>query len=244
MTTKTKILACVLLVSGCDLYLGGDDDCQPYPSGGNEPGAIAVPAQELRDPYTGGCVYQNYPPYDPNGCYQNTGRAEDQAAPVEYYDYAQCYGVCEGLDETTCLASDSCRAIYGCRNVAADGTCAETAVFAGCWGTAPSGPVFGTPCTGLDALECSRHNDCSAVHQALESCTATSCTNVLSGFMSCIAEGAPPPPPPPPPPACETLGERDCIARDDCTPLYEGSDCTCDDTGCLCAVWTFVACSI
>jgi len=33
-----------------------------------------------------------------------------------------------------------------------------------CVGTAPSGPVNGTACAGLDAHECSRHDDCIAVH--------------------------------------------------------------------------------
>jgi hypothetical protein len=222
-----------LSTAGCDLYFGGDDDCDDWAYGG-EPGA-AVPAQELRDPYTGQCIYQSSG-YDPNGC----GAYEGDRAPVVYYDYATCYSLCEGLDETTCRAGDSCRAIYGCRTTDASGVCTD-AVFAGCWGTAPSGPAFGTPCAGLDALECSRHNDCSAVHQAYESCVPGSCTNVVSSFLYCTAEG---PPPPPPPPACDTLAERGCIDREDCTPLYEGSDCTCDDLGCGCTVWTFVSCGV
>ncbi|HUS62918.1 MAG TPA: hypothetical protein VMZ28_00195 [Kofleriaceae bacterium] len=44
-------------------------------------------------------------------------------------------------------------------------------------------------------------------------------------------------------PACaETIGEASCIARADCTPIYEGQDCTCDADVCDCAEWTFSHC--
>ena len=43
--------------------------------------------------------------------------------------------------------------------------------------------------------------------------------------------------------ACgEITVEMTCIARPDCTPLYEGVDCTCDSTGCDCASWKFSSC--
>lgn len=47
-----------------------------------------------------------------------------------------------------------------------------------------------------------------------------------------------------PPPACSDLTDEDaCIARADCTPWYEGVDCTCDEMGnCTCADWVFIDC--
>ena len=44
--------------------------------------------------------------------------------------------------------------------------------------------------------------------------------------------------------ACAEIGnESQCIDRADCTPLYEGGDCTCDELGnCECTDLHFVAC--
>ena len=48
----------------------------------------------------------------------------------------------------------------------------------------------------------------------------------------------------PPPVACASIGdETTCVDRFDCTPLYEGVDCVCDEFGmCECADWLFVSC--
>jgi len=233
MTKLTLIGLALLPLAGCGLYFGDDDGdpCAGY--GYPEPGGVAVPSVGYRDPVSGTCQYVNppYDPYCPAGCNCPVPAQTDQAAPAQY-DWAQCDGYCESLDEATCTATDSCRAIYGCTFDAA-GTCTAN-TFSACWGIPPTGPVFGTPCTGLDAQECSRHNDCSAVHPLSG--------GALGSFLYCSAEGEPPPPPPPPPPACDTLGERDCIGRADCAPVYEGSDCSCTDTTCGCATWTFLSC--
>jgi hypothetical protein len=43
--------------------------------------------------------------------------------------------------------------------------------------------------------------------------------------------------------ACETLSdEMSCIARGDCTAVYEGTDCTCYPNGCSCENLTFDRC--
>jgi hypothetical protein len=115
-------------------------------------------------------------------------------------------------------------------------------MYAGCWGTAPSGPIRGVPCAGLDAQQCSLHDDCQALHQNQTLCGTAPCSVVAANFLSCQTEGPLPPPPPPPPPPCDTLDERGCIERADCAPLYEGSGCTCDAAGCACSIWTFVSC--
>jgi len=232
------LIGLVLLpLVGCGLYLGDDDDdpCAGYDYA--EPG-IAIPAVGYRDPLNGTCQYYGggppYDPYCPAGCPcpANGGGAPSPGAQIAAPDWAQCDGFCEGLTEGDCKAADSCRAIYGC-TFDASGACTAS-TFAGCWGIPPSGPVAGSSCVGLDAEECSRHNDCSAVHQVN--------AGVAGSFLYCTAEGDPPPPPPPPPPACTTLGERDCIGRTDCAPVYEGSDCSCTETGCGCVTWTFLSC--
>ncbi len=44
-------------------------------------------------------------------------------------------------------------------------------------------------------------------------------------------------------PACELVGDAaTCNARPDCVPVYEGSDCICDPSGCTCQVHTFDHC--
>ena len=44
-------------------------------------------------------------------------------------------------------------------------------------------------------------------------------------------------------PACaETIGEASCVARADCTPIYQGQDCTCEGDVCDCADWVFDHC--
>ena len=44
-------------------------------------------------------------------------------------------------------------------------------------------------------------------------------------------------------PACGTLDENTCVARDDCSPFYEGFNCDCDANGnCVCEEWVFDTC--
>jgi hypothetical protein len=47
-----------------------------------------------------------------------------------------------------------------------------------------------------------------------------------------------------PPECADVMNEPSCIARDDCTPTYQGVDCTCDPNGnCTCDDWVFDACT-
>jgi hypothetical protein len=44
-------------------------------------------------------------------------------------------------------------------------------------------------------------------------------------------------------PACETLTtEAACTSRNDCNPVYSGTNCTCDSSGCTCQTLTFERC--
>src|ERR1043165_7765601 len=83
---KSWAVLVLVVLGGCDLYFGGDDDPPPcdYGYGGAAPDYY----QTVRDPYTGQCQdqYPNYPCDDYCGpC------AYDTAAPQ---DWGACYSTC------------------------------------------------------------------------------------------------------------------------------------------------------
>ncbi|HEY5926177.1 MAG TPA: hypothetical protein VIV11_31045 [Kofleriaceae bacterium] len=241
-----RLLALVAFITltGCT----SDDDCPLYDRGG----VPEIAANELRDPNTGVCQ-----PYGGGGgCESSCGPCLDTTQA--YPDWGQCYSHCEALDESACKTTSGCRAAYS-----------DTSFYQ-CWAVAQSGPVQGGDCTQFDAYECSRHDDCSAIH-------ATG--NPIGSFRSCAEESSIQDPgscvgevtcdalPPNCPagtiagrrngcwtgycipiadcdqlPACSTLNENDCIGRTDCTPTYEGQNCTCNANGCTCQTWTFDSC--
>ncbi len=139
-------LACLILVTGCDLYFTGDDD---------PPCALAdvAPAQLLRDPVTGLCHG-----FGSGGCPAECGPCE--ADIIAEPDWGSCNAGCEAFDSETCLDVPGCRAVF-VSNVEDDGGFQ----FHECWSIAPSGPAPGS-CAGLDAQECSRHDNCSAFYTA------------------------------------------------------------------------------
>ncbi len=143
----------ILPLTGCNLYFGGDDEpppCYDYPAGA---------PLELRDPQTGTCQYIGGG--GGGGCYGDPVPAYDVAMP----DWGQCWSQCEGLDENSCLGASGCYAAYSGFLCPPNADCLWSGIsFQGCWQTAPSGPVQGGGCTGLDAYACSRHDDCSAVY--------------------------------------------------------------------------------
>ena len=211
------------LMPACNLYFGGDG--KPDAGICNEsPPAVA----ELRDPQSGEC--QGFS--SGGGCYGYPG------IDIAWPDWAACYGPCDGLDEATCEATPACRAILVDTCPVCDALVPiQPEVFAGCWGTAPSGPIEGGGCAGLDAQTCSEHDDCRAVHTGTGTIGSDGTwTGTIQTFEYCENEVTPPP-------ACATLDENGCIGRADCTPLYQGHDCTCDASGCTCATWTFDRCS-
>ncbi len=220
------LFAYVLLGSGCDLYFGHHgDDCKAT-------GLIALPPG-ARNPVTGVCE-RSGGGTDPCGNPIPTAGASDFAgAPIAMPDWATCPGICEGYDEATCRGADGCRAVYTSSEACDDaGHCTWVDTFAACWGTAPSGPVRGGVCEGLDAQECSRHDDCSAVHAWSPAPDGT-----IGSFDHCKAE-APCTPPPggpelrnPDTGKCENFGGGGCggvpIAMPDwgfCTSVCTGLD--------------------
>ena len=215
----------VLLLCGCDLYFGGDGDDAPCVRTGD--GAKpSPPLQEVRDPNTGVCTYA-----DGGG----GGWCEDECGPCYYdepaiaQDWGACYGKCYDLPEASCFDAPGCYAAY-IEDPAADGK----TTYWGCWDTAPSGPVNDGSCTNLDGYGCSRHDDCIAVYIGRSDSTNTAYEGTK--FASCMPERALDTP-------CEAaISEMACIARADCIPMYEGSDCTCGPNGCECQTLTYDRC--
>lgn len=137
-------LACLILVTGCDLYFtDGDDDCLV---------ATTIAAEELRNPDTGQCEPFGWG----GGCGPCGPCAEVDLAPPP--DWGSCFAGCEVLDEASCIDQAGCRAVYD-----ANSNVDEPPRFLECWAIAPSGPAGGS-CENLDAYECSRHENCSAYY--------------------------------------------------------------------------------
>lgn len=150
--------------TGCDLYFNGGDDA---PCAYDDRGGVAIAYAEYRDPSTGTCIGGGgyYP------CDDKCGPCP--AAEIAPPDMGMCVSECTGLSEGTCQATSGCYASYW-DDPAADGK----RVFEGCWETAPSGPVQGI-CEGLDAYECSRHDDCSLIYSGFDGATK---------FITCASE--------------------------------------------------------
>ncbi len=178
---------------------------------------LGAPADfEYRDPSTGKCQSFGTP------CDSACGPcpAVEQPQP----DWAPCFGPCEQLGETSCLATANCHAAYS-----DDPT--PQPVFLACWELPPSGAIHGA-CIGLDAQTCSEHDDCASLYTG----PVNQPQNFSPSFERCIAK-------PGAQPACASLaGEAACVARADCDPIYDGSNCTCDKNGCTCQTETYVRC--
>lgn len=140
---RVILCAAAALLAGCNLYFdGGDQDCPVY---------VEVAPNQVRNPETGGCEDWGWGGGCDDGC--NPCLAETAPFP----DWGSCFGACAALDESDCVTAASCRAAF--TNPFNDGP----RLFEGCWSVAPSGPIRGE-CSGLDAYQCSRHDDCSAVY--------------------------------------------------------------------------------
>jgi hypothetical protein len=287
---KSWAVLVLVVLGGCDLYFGGGDDEPPCYDYGYDDSKPDIAADQLRDPYSGQCSYfgGNYPCDDACGPCPAIGVAPNP-------DWGSCYSICEGLTESSCKTTTGCYAAY-----LDDPTADGKRDFYGCWQTAPSGPIHGT-CTGNDAYECSRHDDCSAVYSDLTldaepafqflscvpesntySCEAVLCapgyhceehcygdpqTNTMDVCqpycvqdLTCASVDCTPGytcsevcetsngkttcyPACLPEEACEALQtELACQSRSDCTPVYDGTDCTCTIYGCTCQNLTYERC--
>jgi hypothetical protein len=231
MRTLGVTLVFLALLPGCSVFFGDDDatgdDCSTPVPGTNAGDGVALPPPNgggLRNPTFGDCEFF--------GC--SGGGLDGTGAPppapraaTAVPDWGVCGSPCEMLDEDSCRRADACRAIYVDRCAGSNEPCARVD-FATCWPTAPSGPVRGSECVGLDAQECSRHDDCVAVH-------FPDAGGQPATFLGCQNETAPAP-------TCGALSESECISRSDCAPIYQGADCSCTPAGCTCNQQFFVSC--
>jgi len=168
-----------------------------------------------RNPATGQCQSFGQP------CDTSCGQL--CPAGVALPDWGVCGGACDALAETQCLATPNCHASYQ------DDSAAHP-VFWGCWEMPPTGTIHGS-CASLDAETCSEHDDCFSLYTG----PVNQPPNFVPSFESCQPEVQQA--------TCATLTtETACLARVDCDPIYNGSNCTCDPHGCTCQTEVFDHC--
>jgi hypothetical protein len=168
---------CLSAASGCVFFDDDDDDvCRNYEA------TAGIQAYELRDPATGVCTgWGGGDCNDPCSVCALDGAGASQPYP----DWAMCNASCEGLAESACLTTSGCRGAY------------NGSAFYQCWGVAPSGPLQGGACSGLDAYACSQHDDCVAIHAPGANGAP------IGAFTSCAAEAG-------------TGGPGSCVGEIDC----------------------------
>ena len=139
-------------------------------------------------------------------------------------------GGCEGLDSYTCSMHDDCSAVH--HQVCDEGGFQEApAACAGAFGYCTS---EGDP---VDPGNCYEPVTCD---QTAPECPDGTTPGIRNGcytgycipLANCEAQ-----------PACgEIPAEASCIARTDCTPIYRGENCSCEDTVCTCESWVYEEC--
>lgn len=176
------------LASGCQLYFGDDDPCD---DGGDYagPGREAPAEEGRRNPQSGQCEYFGSGGSDSGSC-DACGNCWDEPNPgVPVPTWGFCESSCTGLDEAGCLATAGCRGIYGI----VDGTDDIEPQYLACWQIDQGGGPQGEGCAGLDAYQCSTHDDCVAIHFT-SGCSGgegfQDPTCVPSGFEACADEPA------------------------------------------------------
>jgi hypothetical protein len=161
------------LVPACTVYWGDDgDDDVICPLAGASDEAIAVPAPGLRNPFNLQCEFFGG---GGSGC----GAVDGDLAPVP--TWGQCGSACDGLDESACGFTAGCRTAYDHACLLTDGPCPALTPFLGCFPTDTTGPVQGA-CEGLDAFECSRHDNCLSTYSE---------NNGVRAFQLCLPELTP-----------------------------------------------------
>lgn len=165
-----RLCLLLALLSGCDLYWNGGDDA-PCQFGGADDQAFWE-GQNLRNPDSGQCEIVGGGGGG-GGCGGSCGpcayEGDTATPPVLDPDWGACFSDCSNLGPDACMAAAGCRATFS-----SDANDALTD-FLGCWAVAPSGPVEGGGCVGLDAHACSMHDDCTATYSP-------------GGFLACHDE--------------------------------------------------------
>lgn len=220
-----------VVATGCTLHFGDDapgDDCprgdSAYDDGSD--GALEAPLPDLLNPETLQCETFGY------GCDSRCGPC-DLEDPAPTPTWAYCGNGCEGLGEADCWNATQCRATYDYNCYTGDGPCEALVPFLGCYGTDQNGPIEGA-CSGLSAQECSRHNDCIALHTPQCSGNTAEC---WQQFVECRGENVTcwgPVTCTTPAPGCDDNSAAairdgcytgDCIPLDQCEPICDGPGC-------------------
>jgi hypothetical protein len=152
------VLAAILLVApACTIYWGDDGDDIYCPAGDQEPGRDPG----LVNPYTLQCES-----FGGGGGCGAIGAADVDAESdaLALPPWGSCASACIGLGESQCIATPACRTTYDHACLLTDGPCPLLTPFLGCYPVDTTGPINGTACDGLDAWECSRHDDCLATY--------------------------------------------------------------------------------
>jgi hypothetical protein len=172
---RLALAATLAFASGC--FIHDDDDRCDFGTAGDAD--ERAPAAEYRNPESGQCEARgggSYPQPNPR-CGDDDEPQEPQAGDSDGAqapeDWGMCYGGCEGLDEDTCVDTPLCRAAYvgQCLQDASCYAGSEGLTFYECWAVAPEHPTSTGACGGLDAYECSRHDNCAAVHEQIQAAT-------------------------------------------------------------------------
>lgn len=140
---------------GCVLNLGDDDPCA-----GDAAVAGFVITTVLLDPATLTCHDFGGSPCGCGGC--------PETPPIP--TWGSCHSTCTGLDPQTCSTTAGCRAAWDHVCLLTDAICTlPDNGYYGCFAVDTTGPIQGA-CDGLDALECSRHDDCLATYRRDQRC--------------------------------------------------------------------------
>lgn len=144
-----------LAVTGCVISLGDDDTtCAFRP-------APAIALTTVVDPDSLAC--RELPVC---GCGQPC--PDDPSAPQP--TWGACQSQCTGLDANTCADTAGCRAAWDFTCLLTEALCTLPDPYFGCFAIDSSGPPAGA-CDGLDALDCSRRDDCAATYRRDARCT-------------------------------------------------------------------------
>ena len=173
---------------------------------------------------------------DPNGCGTGNGNeADPMGVPCE----VACWGYCvpdNNPDPGSCYGDVFCDAL-----TPAGPAGTVPGIKNGCWSNYCI--PFDECAPPIDPGLCYAEVTCLVDFDAFQAaCPEDSVPGVVDGCWSgyCIpmadCEA---------PPVCEAvMNEPACIARTDCSPIYEGVNCSCDPNGtCTCDEWIFEACT-
>lgn len=154
-TLSALALALALPLGACVIHLGDDQPpaCDVTADGGAA-GDVAVTL--LLDPETLTCVQWDFG----GGC-GLCGPCPEPLPPMP--TWGSCQSQCTGLPEGDCTRTAGCRTTYDHACLTGDGPCSAFTPYLGCFAIDTTGPAPGA-CENLDALECSRHDNCLATY--------------------------------------------------------------------------------